>query len=287
MNPSRHDFRKPARLAGNLEERLATWLRVACQFASKRAPNHLPYAFQFALGEVKVSTPDDALDTLPEGLVGFNVAIGEKGVVSLLACSRQLALTLVAGALGETTGTLPPDRDLTIVEESLCQYLLQQLFALALQETYPGRATLPVTIQHREQQPNWIRMFGSAECLLHCSLLLTGPMGAQTIYWLVPPRGPVEQLTRQGRAADSPPETAETLQIDAIVRELPVEVAVVLGTIELSFSELSSLKPGDLLILGQRITDPLLGLVDGLQKFKAWPGRAGSRLAIQVESLTG
>ena len=287
MNANLHDFKKPARPAGNLEERLSVWLRVACQLAVQRASRHLPYPLEFSLGEVKVLTPEDAVEWLPDGLIGFRTALGVEEDGSLVAWSRQMALALVAGALGDNTGTLPPDRDLTLVEESLCEYLMQQLFAEVLIETYPGRTPIPIVVQRHEPSTNWGRLFGSLESVLCCSLLVKGPMGEQVWYWLVPPQGSLESLARLARVGDSPRETGQAHQIEALVRELPVEVAVALGNIELSLFQLNSLQPGDLLILKQRTAEPLVGSVDGRQKFKAWPGRVGSRLAVQVESLTG
>ena len=287
MNANRHDFKKPARPAGNLEERLSAWLRVACQLGAQRALCHLPYPLEFSLGEVTVRTPEDAFEWLPDGLIGFRTSLGAEEDVSLVAWSRPMALALVAGALGDIAGTLPPDRDLTAVEESLCEYLMQQLFANVLHETYPGRTPIPITVGNREPSTNWGRLFGSQESVLCCSLLVKGPMREQVWYWLVPPQGALEALARFARVADSPRESRQAHQIEALVRELPIEVAVSLGNIELSLSQLNSLQPGDLLILKQRTSEPLVASVDDRPKFKAWPGRVGSRLAVQVESLFG
>ena len=287
MTPNRHDFTKPARLAGNPEDRLAEWLRVGCRSAVQRATRHLATPVDFALREVKALTPREALATLPEGSIGFRVAFGDKSDPSLFASSRPLALALVASSLGDASGTLPPDRELTAVEESLYEYLLQNLFAGALAETCPGQTPIPLTVQQREPSTGWIRLFGSLECLLFCTIDIQGPMGKEVWYWLVPPRGSLEQLARPGGEADAPQTTTESRRVEALVRELPVEVAVALGSIELTLADLGSLRAGDLLILEQRISEPLAGLVDGQEKFKAWPGRVGSRLAIQVESLSG
>ena len=112
-------------------------------------------------------------------------------------------------------------------------------------------------------------------------------MGKEVWYWFVPPKEPMDQLTRTERTADIQEATPESRQVEALVRELPVKFAVALGSIELSLSDIGSLRAGDLLILKQRISEPLVGLVDGQEKFRAWPGRVGSRLAIQVESLSG
>jgi flagellar motor switch protein FliM len=287
MTPNRHDFTKPVRLAGHLEDRLAEWLRAGCRLAAQRAPRHLSTPVEFALRGVELLTPRDALASLPEGSIGVRVALGVSGVLSLFASSRPVALALVARSLGDASETLPDDRELTGVEDSLHEYLIQQLFAGVLAETFPGRTPIPLAVQQREPSTGWGRLFGSTDCLLHCSIDVRGPMGDAVWHWLVPPQGPLDQLARTEWAEAPPAGAAESRQVEALVRELPVDVAVSLGSLELSLSEIGSLRAGDLLILGQRISEPLVGLVDGQEKFRAWPGRVGSRLAIQVESLSG
>ena len=53
---------------------------------------------------------------------------------------------------------------------------------------------------------------------------------------------------------------------------------------EVPLSRLAGLAEGDLLILGQRVTDPLTAKVAEADKFRVWPGRVGRRQAVRVES---
>lgn len=74
-------------------------------------------------------------------------------------------------------------------------------------------------------------------------------------------------------------------KLETLVRDLPVEAAVELGTVELSLAQLAALAPGDLLILNQRVCEPLTVRVDNRAKFRGWPGRVGPRQSLQIESL--
>src|SRR4051812_43180111 len=189
MSPKPFDFRKPPRLAGNLEQRLTAWLRLAGQLAGQRSSRYMPFALEVSVGEVEALPPEEALDRLPSPAVGFRVALGESETSSLFAWPRPLVLALVAGALGDGSGALPPDRELTVVEESLCEYLMQQLLAAVLYETWPGKTALPIVVRQREPSPRWARLFGSAERLLFCSFRLSGASGDEAWYWLLPPQG--------------------------------------------------------------------------------------------------
>ena len=43
-----------------------------------------------------------------------------------------------------------------------------------------------------------------------------------------------------------------------------------------------NLRPGDVLILDQRVNEPLWGEVATAVKFRGWPGRVGRRQAVQI-----
>jgi flagellar motor switch/type III secretory pathway protein FliN len=74
-------------------------------------------------------------------------------------------------------------------------------------------------------------------------------------------------------------------RLETLVRDLPVEVSVTLGNVELPLAELSRLREGDVVILNQRTSEPLTALVAGARRFRVWPGRLGSQQAFRIESL--
>ena len=63
-----------------------------------------------------------------------------------------------------------------------------------------------------------------------------------------------------------------------------LEISVQLGAARLPLHQLTRLRVGDLVILDQRVHEPLAAFVAGEQKFKGWPGRAGARQAFQIDS---
>jgi flagellar motor switch protein FliM len=286
MSVRPYDFRRPAPPSGGLEQRLTAWLCAACRLAGQRWQQHLPYRVEVALGDVEALAPDEALGRLPEVVVGYRAALGGDEASSLFAWPRPLALTLVAGALGDETGAAAEDRELTPIEAPLCEYLMQEAVAGALTETWPGARPAPVRLCGPDPTPRWTRLFAGLEVLLCCSFTLSGPMGEHEWYWLVPAAGPLGQLGRTAAAAPAADE-GTARKLEAAVRELPVEVVVGLGSAELTLAQLAALRPGDLLILDQRVTEPLACALDGQTKFRGWPGRVGGRQAVSITALNG
>jgi flagellar motor switch protein FliM len=75
-------------------------------------------------------------------------------------------------------------------------------------------------------------------------------------------------------------------QIESLVREMEVEMTVVLGRVDLSMRDLTALATGDVLVFDQKVNEPLEGLVAGTPKFRVWPGVIGDRAAIVVDTIT-
>src|SRR5579862_9473546 len=129
MKIERHNFSKPSKLAGDLEQRLLTWFNLANAMAPKKWIKVLPFELSMTCGPMDTLRPADALEQMADGPVVFRLTL-PPGVPTLFAFPRQLALALVAGLLGDANGALPADRELTSVEESLLDYFFQD-FLLA------------------------------------------------------------------------------------------------------------------------------------------------------------
>ena len=285
MTHKPYNFRKPDRLAGTLEQRLTAWLRVAGQLATVKATRHFPFRIEMVPHGLEIAPPPDALARLSDDTIGYKVAFAGEPPTMLFAWPRPLALALVAGLLGETPTAFPEDRELSAVEVSLFEHLMQNLPAVVLQETWTGAMPLRLTVSEREPSPRWTRLFVKAEQVLQCNMTMRGPFGEQDWSWLAPYHA-LHELTH--RAEEDEPALIQQdgpRKLETLVRDLPIKVIVELGMVELPLSQLAGLAPGDLLILDQRVSEPLTVRVDNRPKFRGWPGRAGSRQSLQIESL--
>src|SRR5579883_292644 len=284
MTHKPYNFRKPDRLAGTLEQRLTVWLRAAGQLAAAKGARHFPFRIEMTPERMAIVPPAEALAQLADAMIGYRVAFTGEPANMLFVWPRPLALALVAGLMGESPTALPEDRELSSVELSLCEYLMQGLLAAVLQETWTGSTPLGLTVGDREPSPRWTRLFVKAEQILQCTFTMRGSFGEQDWYWLAPYHTLHEVINRAGEDEPSLIQQEAPRKLEALVRELPIEVTVELGMVELSLSQLAGLAPGDLLILNQRVSEPLSVRVDNRMKFRGWPGRVGSRQSLQIES---
>jgi flagellar motor switch protein FliM len=286
MSTAPYNFRRPGPLASDLEHRLGSWLRVYCARARAQWAKHIPAPIEMEYCKLETIRPGEGLSRLSDAVVAYRVLMNDEEMNTLFILPRPLALALVGGLLGTSETSLPADRELTVVEESLTEYLLQNLLVALLQETWPGHEPLPIRVEGKEPQPKWTRIFPPDENVVVATFAVRGPFGEQEWFWMVPQKGLLDQLGRlTGPGQEPAGEMVARPRLETLVRELPVEIAVVLGVVELPIAQLAKLRPGDVVILNQRVTDPLVAAVAGQKRLRGWPGRVGAFQAFQIESL--
>jgi flagellar motor switch protein FliM len=286
MSVEAYDFRKPARLAGGLEQRLSAWLEAACALAPAQWALHLPVSLDVAFRKAETLRPADGFTQFPETTVAYTVNANAGDGVTLALLPRPFALALVGAALGGAAEEAPENRELTSVEESVCEYLIQKLLLAPLQDAWPGVHPIQLSLGTREPATRWGRLFAPDDNLIACEFAVAGPFGEQPWYWVLPNKGLPKQLIDPGGVGAAAPQAAPDPHLQALVGGLPVEVVATLGTAELTLSQLAGLKAGDVVLLKQRVSDPLSAAVAGRSRFRVWPGRSGSRQAFRIDSLT-
>ncbi len=285
MTVELYNFRKPGRLDHDVQQQLTDWLRAGCELAPTKWAKLFALPIEMEFRGHETARPVESLARLPEASIGLRLTLNPGAMNTLVVLPRQLALGMVACALGERAAELPDDRDLTPVEESLCEYVVQNLLIVGLQETWPSMDSLQIRFGQKELSPRWTRMFPPYADLVTCTFSLSGPFGDQDWHWIVPQKELLEQLGQIGEGPGAAGKEQRP-RLESIVHELPVDVSVELGTVQLPISQLAQLVPGDVIILSQRVSEPLQAKVAGIDKFRVWPGRIGIRQAVQIQSLT-
>ena len=64
-----------------------------------------------------------------------------------------------------------------------------------------------------------------------------------------------------------------------------VEVVAELGTMTMTPEQLINMKVGDTLSLGKDISDPLQLKIEGISKFKGFPGTSRGNKAVKIEEI--
>jgi len=288
MTSDLYDFRKPGKLAPELEQGLATWFRATCRVVAEHLAKEVQFEGEMAYQGSEAARAAAALARLDEASVSYRLGLGADETETLLVFPRRLTLALVSAMMGDPVAELPADRELSAVESPLFEYLVQHVILPVLLESWQDSQPPRLVLHQKEPNPKYTRMFPAGTNLVVCCFVIRGPFGEQTWEWLVPQ----ERLTELFVGRKEPPkmtaqEAAARPKIEAFVREIPVELSVRLGNVELPLSLLAELRVGDLVVLDQKVSEPLRASVSGEERFRVWAGRVGPQQAIQVESLIG
>jgi flagellar motor switch protein FliM len=281
MTPVAYDFRKPP--PGELGRQAERWLAAACRRMAGPWTRLLPYPAPLKVSNVEVVGAAAGLSALPDDAAAVPLtADGEEGVI-LLVVRRPFLLALLSGLVGETPSALPEDRDPTELEASLVGYAVRELFLDSLERAWP--ALTPPKLAPGPLLPPRLAWPGSgSDLVLFATLDAATPFGEHPVYVIVPRSGPGAKLAAADAPAAAPAPPVPTRHIEALVREMSVELTVLLGTADLAMSALSGIKAGDVLVLRQKVDQPLDGLVSGARKFRVWPGVVGDRAAVVIDA---
>src|SRR5579862_2709385 len=100
MNLQRHDFDKPTKLAGDLEQQLVAWFDVALALAARKWSKALPFDLTIQSSSPQTARVAYALARMPDCPVAYKVLMADHST-TLLVFPRRIVLALVAGLLGD------------------------------------------------------------------------------------------------------------------------------------------------------------------------------------------
>jgi flagellar motor switch protein FliM len=125
--------------------------------------------------------------------------------------------------------------------------------------------------------------FPDTEQMIVAEINLLGDYQGQTFRWILSQKAVlrfVTHVTESGNKKSGPrPELAR------LVHQIPISVVVRLGKTNVHWEELSDLRVGDVIILDQRVTDPLQAEISNKRMFLGWAGRHGNRQAFRISEL--
>jgi flagellar motor switch protein FliM len=279
----RFDFTRQGRVLSANADQWQIWLDNLTQdfqekwLAATRSPIVITPRDQLALRF------DAIRQRFPNPGIACEMTIGSSAMPSMLVLDRPLALALILQLLGEQTESLPDDRQLSEIENSICEMLFRKL-AESISESWPKKERLDYELQRFDSAPHRSRVWEPRKSVFGCSLSLPIGDGEQSILWVLP-LDELEELLKHLDEERVEPTRALKQKMEQRVMEIPVPVTVEIGRTQVPVAHLAKLSEGDVLVFQRRISDPLPLLVDNKPKFFGWLGRTGSRQVFKISEL--
>ena len=139
----------------------------------------------------------------------------------------------------------------------------------------------------RSMDPKMLQIAPANEIMLRIIFAVGGQVGSGELIFALPFSAvdrimPPAQLKQRAYRAPRQASDEERSTLAQRVGLADVSITALLGRTHLTLNNLASLKQDDILVLDRRVTMPLEVKVEGVDKFKAWPGRIGRNLSVQV-----
>ena len=269
-NARPYDFRKPSRLPFDVEEALLSWQIMLCTMLQDRLVPLLPFATTWTPLPPETVRPHELSDVEP--VVSWFFEMAGSDLPTLIVLPRQTALGVVESQLGEVPETVPEDRELTTLEISVLEMVVQVL----AEATNDSELTF-VRMSKFDASPRYRLAYKNASDLAILRFQVELPFGSFELRWVWP------QVAVTGLfAGTNGKKTVATME--KLASDIPFEVVVRLGEATVDVGALADLKVGDVIVLDRRVNDLLEAYIDQELVFLGSPGRINNRQAFQIES---
>ena len=225
----------------------------------------------------------ESLSKWTDKSVAFQVLLAGDDAASVIALPNPLVQELVTRILGDQPDQLPIERDLTSLEMSVTEFAVETIVN-SLQETWQSDSPLQLGLGNVESNLRRTKLFRPSEPIVICRSTMKTTLGESHWCWMMT-NGFLARLfgvaAKPTRSADELPSQRH---LEQLIRGMRAEVEVRLGAVQLTGPQLAKLRVGDVVVLDQRVTDPLLASIKGEPKFLGWAGRVGHRQGFEIES---
>ncbi len=265
----------------NLAERLTSSL-----------PPYLRTDFRPRVVHIEQGRSDDFLKDLAPGTLFHVMAMDPLPGRVVLVVSQEITWVILERLLGGAGWSDHKSRALTDIGQSLMkgtvEYMLNDIKA-----AWSKVVTLEPRLEDSTVNHHWVMMLmGNTRIMLVTfEITIQGTTGTMGIYIPFSMLKPVANVLNPhawiaGREEHQPDEVARD-RIRSSIQQIPLTVRAVLGSTELTISELTSLRAGDVVQLDTPAKEALTVWVKDREYFHARAGISGKRLAVQVTGQIG
>ncbi len=281
QNLETYDFQKPTGLSIDDGDLLKQWTKAFAILFKEKWATDLP-------SEIEVKYDSDAAfsfavlkSRMPKPALAIRVLFGTPEIESFMMLERTAVLSIVMEMMGDAVEEIE-DRMLSSVEVSLFEMFIGEVIG-SLGESWVDQDSLPMSFKEIDDRPHRSRAFDPKTIMLQLKFEVKQGEKSFDLFWIVP-QADFENMLSKFSAPTSNQVGTFTDVLECFAKEMKVKISVILGGAELSFNQMSNLAAGDVVMLDQKISEPLPVWVEDAEKFKAWPGKHGNSQAIKISS---
>lgn len=277
-----HDFSRPPRLHPDHKTKLVRWLGQA-NLLLVELLSAMSMQVNIRLEGCFTDWASSFVRDWSERSLAFQVNLTGCDARSIFAIPNPPAQVLIGCLLGDQPTELPAERDLTPAETSVGEFLIATVMK-SLTESWSADTVPEFRIGDREINLRRTKTFKATEAITICRSTIQSSAGASTWCWMLSNEYLTHLFGATERTHNGVQDAPTREQLETLVRGMTTEVAVRLGGVQLTAPQLAKLRVGDLVVLDQRVSEPLRATIGDEPRYLGWPGRVGDRQAYVIES---
>lgn len=285
----RYDFRRPNRIS---REQLQALQMLHDRFAKLMGITLTPYLRSVV--EIRPSLVEQTTYAEYAASVTYPSCIGIFGMKplkggALIEIEPRLIFHMIDRILGGVGRPHDVARELTEIERALVLKLLTRTLE-DLRQAWFRVSAFQIDLLNLEVNPEFVQLAAPTDTvlLIECSVKVGELKGRMTLgfpFNMLEPVLPHLSLRRWITAAPEQEENeASSGEVAKMMQNVEAEIRALLGRVPVTITELSSLKPGDILRLDIKPSSQGLVLVEGVPKFLAKVGTVGGKKGVQILS---
>ena len=275
-----HDFSQPMPLSPEVRKQLAQWLGRANKLLGENL-SAMGVSVEIVSDDPVTTWPSETLSKWTDATLAYRVCLPTEDSPSIFALPNPLAQVLIGRLLGDQFTEEPAERSLSQAEAAIGEFVIATMLQ-AMSESWVGETPPGFRVGEREANLRRTKRFVPSEAVVTCRSNVKTPVGTSYWCWMMSKAFLAKMFglpSPTGRSAAGP---TSRHRLESLVRSMRAEIAVRLGSVQLTAPQLSALRVGDVVMLDQRADKPLQATVRGEPKFLGWPGRVGNRQGFEI-----
>ncbi len=288
----KYDFRSEQKIGAERKRSLQALHGFFMRLANSTFTTQLRSSPVMSLAAVNQLSYGEYVEAAPTPGCFYTVTAEELEEDFLLDLALPIAYTVVDRLLGGQGETAKINqRELSEIEQTVVGRFMESLVE-DFQKAWSKFKPIHLKIKSSAGDPQFVQLIAPTEAVIIVSIAVR-LLDINDFLNLVFPVSMLERgLPKANVAHFRSVHRKEDSQRDArVVRrqmiEVPVQVVARLGSLPLSFEDLMTLEPGDVLTLDRLIHEPIDLIVGGEEKFRGFPGLHRGHRAVKISVDNG
>lgn len=276
-----YDFRRTHQLADDVEQMVMSWQRNAAKLMTRKLYDNFDIHYEFSLKKLKSVSVTEFEEAISDPTLITEHTLGSDHV-GWLTIPRRFMIGLLELMFTKQLEEVPEDRALTDIEKQIYAQVVVEM-CTAMTESQTTAKPLACDIVAQRKLDEVTQSISDREQLVVTEMRLMEPFEEEVLRWTFSQAAVLRFVSHISDDRNAQP--CESPELERLIHQIPIEVSVRLGETQVRWDQLSTLAEGDIIMLNQRVSQPLKAQIGNQPVFLGFAGKHGNRQAFHITGI--